>query len=171
MRNSTVWIYELFAKEIGEDKARRYLKQIDYGNADPSTSNGDYWIDGNLAIAAQEQIAFLRKLYHNELPFRVEHQRLVKDLMIVEAGRNWILRAKTGWEGRMGWWVGWVEWPTGPVFFALNIDTPNRMDDLFQKGGNSAGNPSLYRSVAAQPGSQLGRSAIKPRSAGFSTLA
>ena len=34
MRNSTVWIYELFAKEIGEDKARRYLKQIDYGNAD-----------------------------------------------------------------------------------------------------------------------------------------
>ena len=46
MRNSTVWIYELFAKEIGEDKARRYLKQIDYGNADPSTSNGDYWIDG-----------------------------------------------------------------------------------------------------------------------------
>ena len=48
MRNSTVWIYELFAKEIGEDKARRYLKQIDYGNADPSTSNGDYWIDGNL---------------------------------------------------------------------------------------------------------------------------
>ena len=112
--NSTVWIYELFAKEIGEDKARRYLKQIDYGNADPSTSNGDYWIDGNLAIAAQEQIAFLRKLYHNELPFRVEHQRLVKkDLMIVEAGRNWILRAKTGWEGRMGWWVGWVvaDWP------------------------------------------------------------
>ena len=58
-----------------------------------------------------------RKLYHNELPFRVEHQRLVKDLMIVEAGRNWILRAKTGWEGRMGG-QGWVEWPTGPVFFA-----------------------------------------------------
>lgn len=104
-------MYELFAKEIGDDKARRYLKKIDYGNADPSTSNGDYWIEGSLAISAQEQIAFLRKLYRNELPFRVEHQRLVKDLMIVEAGRNWILRAKTGWEGRMGWWVGWVEWP------------------------------------------------------------
>lgn len=148
MRNSTVWIYELFAKEIGEDKARRYLKQIDYGNADPSTSNGDYWIDGNLAIAAQEQIAFLRKLYHNELPFRVEHQRLVKDLMIVEAGRNWILRAKTGWEGRMGWWVGWVEWPTGPVFFALNIDTPNRMDDLFKR---EAIVRAILRSIEALP--------------------
>ena len=92
MRNSTVWIYELFAKEIGEDKARRYLKQIDYGNADPSTSNGDYWIDGNLAIAAQEQIAFSGSSIITRVAFRVEHQRLVKDLMIVEAGRNWILR-------------------------------------------------------------------------------
>ena len=151
------WIYELFAKR-SVNKARRYLKQIDYGNADPSTSNGDYWIDGNLAIAAQEQIAFLRKLYHNELPFRVEHQRLVKDLMIVEAGRNWILRAKTGWEGRMGWWVGWVEWPTGPVFFALNIDAPNRMDDLFKEAIVRA----ILRSIEALPPnrSQLGRSAI-----------
>ena len=58
---------------------------------------------------------------------------MVKYIMITEAGRNWILRAKTGWEGRFGWWVGWVEWPTGPVFFALNIDTPNRTDDLFKR--------------------------------------
>lgn len=148
MRNSTVWVYELFAKEIGDDKARRYLKKIDYGNADPSTSNGDYWIEGSLAISAQEQIAFLRKLYRNELPFRVEHQRLVKDLMIVEAGRNWILRAKTGWDGRIGWWVGWVEWPTGPVFFALNIDTPNRMDDLFKR---EAIVRAILRSIEALP--------------------
>jgi beta-lactamase class D OXA-2 len=63
-------------------------------------------------------------------PFRVEHQRLLKDIMIVEAGRDWILRAKTGWSGRVGWCVGWVEGPTGPVFFALNIDTPKRLDDL-----------------------------------------
>ena len=57
------------------------------------------------------------KLYRNELPFKVEHQRLVKDIMIVEAGRDWILRAKTGWQARVepqiGWWVGWVETPTG----------------------------------------------------------
>jgi beta-lactamase class D len=133
MRNSAVWVYESFADEIGEAKAREYLTQIDYGNADPSTSEGAYWIDGALVISAQEQIYFLQKLYQNELPFRVEHQRLVKDIMIVEAERDWILRAKTGWEGRWGWWVGWVEWPTGPVFFALNIDTPNRLDDLYKR--------------------------------------
>jgi beta-lactamase class D len=133
MRNSAVWVYQRFAKEIGEERARSYLKRIDYGNADLTTAEGDYWIDGNLAISAYEQISFLQRLYRNELPFRVEHQRLVKDILIVETGRDWILRAKTGWEGRMGWRVGWVEWPSGPVFFALNIDTPNRMGDLAKR--------------------------------------
>lgn len=133
MRNSAIWVYQLFAKEIGEDKAHSYLKKINYGNADPTTKSGDYWVDGNLAISAHEQISFLKSLYRNELPFQVEHQRLVKDIMIIEARRDWILRAKTGWDGQIGWWVGWVERPTGPVFFALNIDTPNRIADLHKR--------------------------------------
>lgn len=133
MRNSTIWVYEKFAKEIGQDRARDYLRKLNYGNQDPTTARGNYWVDGNLAVSAYEQISFLKKLYRNELPFRIEHQRLVKDIMIVEAGRDWILRAKTGWEGGMGWWLGWVEWPTGAVFFAFNIDTPNRMEDLHKR--------------------------------------
>jgi len=84
-------------------------------------------------------VTFLRQLYRNELPFRVEHQRLVKGVMIVEAGRDWILRAKTGWQARVepqvGWWVGWVERPEGPVFFALNIDMPHGADDLSKREG------------------------------------
>ena len=119
--------------EIGEERARAYLQEIDYGNADPTTAEGAYWVDGDLAVSAHEQVSFLRRLYRNGLPFKTEHQRLVKDIMIIEAGRNWILRAKTGWEGRMGWWVGWVEWPSGPVFFALSIDTPNRTGDLAKR--------------------------------------
>lgn len=38
------------------------------------------------------------------LPFGVEHQRLVKDVLIVEARRDWILRSKTGWQGRRERW-------------------------------------------------------------------
>lgn len=148
MRNSAVWVYELFAKEIREDRARDYLGKINYGNADPSTKHRDYWIEGNLEISAYEQISFLKRLYRNELPFRIEHQRLVKDILVVEAGRDWILRAKTGWEGRMGWWIGWVEWPTGPVFFALNIDTPNRVSDLQKREAVAR---AILRSIEALP--------------------
>ena len=129
MRYSAVWVFELFAKQIGKQKAREYLRKAQYGNADPSGAE-PYWLEGSLRISPLEQIAFLRRLYRNRLPFKLEHQLLVKDTMINEAGREWILRAKTGWTGKQGWWVGWVEWPNGPVFFALHIDTPKRGEDL-----------------------------------------
>jgi beta-lactamase class D len=133
VRNSAIWVYDIFAGQLGEKKSANYLKTIHYGNEDPSTNQGSYWIDGKLAISAHEQINFLERLYKNQLPFKVEHQLLVKDIMVTEAKREWILRAKTGWQGAHGWWVGWVEWPTGPVFFALNIDTPKRGKDLYKR--------------------------------------
>jgi beta-lactamase class D len=133
MRYSAYWVFQGVARQLGEARERAYLQSIDYGNSDPSGGVDSFWVDGRLATSAVEQIAFLQRLYRNQLPFRVEHQRLVKDVMIVEAGRDWILRAKSGWSGKVGWWVGWIEWPTGPVFFALNIDTPNRMADISKR--------------------------------------
>jgi len=151
MRNSAVWVYELFGAQIGQDKAREYLTSIDYGNADPGGDTSTYWIDGNLQISAQEQIRFLEQLYLNQLPFDEADQRLVKDIMIVEAGREWILRAKTGWQGTFGWWVGWVEWPTGPVFFALNIDTPDKLEDLYKR---EAITRNVLQKIGALPASE-----------------
>lgn len=152
MRNSVVWVYEDIARAIGEERERGYLRQIAYGNADPSGGIERFWLEGALRISAIEQIAFLQRLYRNELPFRVEHQRLVKDVMIVEAGRDWILRAKTGWQARVepqvGWWVGWVERPDGAVFFALNIDMPNQAADLPRREGIAR---EVLRSIGAVP--------------------
>ncbi len=150
MRNSTVWVYERFAQQLGNQKEAAYMTKIGYGNAATGGSK-PFWVEGDLAISATEQIAFLRRLYANKLPFQVSHQRLVKDVMINEAGRDWILRAKTGWSGKIGWWVGWVEsveWPQGPVFFALNIDTPNRLADLAKREDITR---SILRSISALP--------------------
>lgn len=133
MRYSAVWVYQGFAKQLGEAKAHHYLKKTHYGNQNPASEKQPYWVEGELAVSAFEQVKFLQKLYQNALPFSENHQRLVKDIMLLEAKPNWRLRAKTGWQGHYGWWVGWVEWPEGPVFFALNIDTPNRMDDLYKR--------------------------------------
>jgi beta-lactamase class D len=136
MRNSAVWVYQQLARELGEERERHYLSKISYGNADRSGGVDTFWLRGNLRISAEEQVALLQRPYRNELPFRVEHQRLVKDVMIVEAGRNWILRAKAGWQARVqpqvGWWVGWVEWREGPGFFAINIEMPKGAEALPQ---------------------------------------
>jgi len=128
MRYSPVWLYQQFARSIGAEREREYLQRIGYGNATIGGPVDTFWLDGSLQITAHEEVEFLQRLYRNALPFRVEHQRLVKDIIINEAGREWILRAKTGWSARVeekvGWWVGWVERPDGAIFFALNIDMP-----------------------------------------------
>ena len=134
IRQSVVWVYQRFARELGETREREYLKRIDYGNAQPTGGIDQFWLTGGLRISAIEQITFLQKLYRNQLPFRIDHQRLVKDVMINEAQKDYILRAKTGWATDrktvdLGWWVGWVERPDGVVFFALNIDMPNGLKD------------------------------------------
>ncbi len=152
MRNSAVWVYQLIAEQIGEPAERRYLERIGYGNADPSGALVSFWLDGKLAISATEQVAFLRRLYRNELPFQLSDQRLVKDVIVVEAGRDWILRAKTGWGARadpqVGWWVGWVERTEGAVFFALNIEMPNAAADLSKRESIAR---EILRSIQALP--------------------
>ncbi len=139
MRHSALWLYQEFARDIGAEQERKYLQRAAYGNATIGSKVDEFWIDDTLRISALEQVAFLRNLYHNELPFSVADQRLVKALMINEAGLNWVLRAKTGWgvrsSGNLGWWVGWVETPRGAVFFALNIEMPQGGDDAFKRKG------------------------------------
>lgn len=132
LRESTVWVYERFAEQLGEAREAAYLQRIGYGNR-RTDGAAPFWIEGELAISAEQQIAFLRALQREQLPFRGEHQRLLKAALRNAAGPDWSLHAKTGWSGRIGWWVGWVEWPQGPVFFALNIDTPGRLNDLSKR--------------------------------------
>lgn len=154
MRHSTVWVYQGFARAIGAERERAYLAKVGYGNREVGDDIETFWLDGSLAISAVEQVAFLRRLYRNELPFDVAHQRLVKDVMINEAGRDWILRAKTGMAIRkdrpVGWWVGWVETPQGAVFFALNIDVPGGMADAAKR---EAIGRAVLTSIEALPGS------------------
>ena len=133
MRNSVVWVFQDLARRIGAPAERDALARLDYGNRSVGQRIDDFWLDGSLRISAHEQVDFLERLYRNALPYPLADQRLVKDLMLVDAGRDHILRAKTGWFSRhgesIGWWVGWIERPDGPVFFALNIDMPAGIPD------------------------------------------
>lgn len=159
MRHSTVWVYQRFARALGADRERAYLEKLGYGNGAVGDDVESFWLDGSLRVSALEQVEFLRGLYRNELPFAVEHQRLVKDVMVNEAGRDWILRAKTGWQARqdrhLGWWVGWVETPTGAVFFALNIDMPN-------KGADAPKREEIGRTVLRSLGALPAVPAVSP---------
>jgi beta-lactamase class D len=42
-----------------------------------------FWVKGDLAISAFEQVAFLQRLYRNELPFEVTH------VMVNKTSADW----------------------------------------------------------------------------------
>ena len=125
-KSSCVWCYQLFARHIGFETYTNYLKKLHYGNEKTGSNVERFWLDGELRITAHEQIAFLKKLYSNDVPFRQEHIDLLKSIMIDEHGKGYVLRAKTGWAvpkdaEHHGWYVGYVESSKGVYFFATNL--------------------------------------------------
>jgi beta-lactamase class D len=131
LRRSTVWYYQELARRVGSEEMQRQLDRLDYGNRDVSAGIDRFWLGGSLAISADEQVDFLRRLHAGDFGFPEEHLALLREGTLQEegeaAGGPYALYAKTGactigdddpW---VGWWVGWVERPKGPAFFALNL--------------------------------------------------
>ncbi len=123
---SVVWFYQELARCVGNDAYIHHLERIGYGNRMTGSDVSTFWLEGELKITSIEQIAFLKMLYNNQLPYQLEHVNLVKELMIVDETEAYTLRAKTGWttrtEGQHGWYVGYLEVKDKIWFFATNIE-------------------------------------------------
>ena len=128
-KNSCVWCYQEFASKIGVEKYKNYLNELDYGNKTIGDDVTKFWLDESLEISAYGEIKFLKRFYLNDLPFKLEDMNILKEIMIDEKSEDYIIRAKTGWEGKYGWYVGYVETKDDVWFFATNIDTKTK-DDL-----------------------------------------
>lgn len=123
MKHSVVPVFQGFARDIGPERMMDFLEKFQYGNMDISGDIERFWLDGGkLAISAIEQVNFLVKLFKDELPVSRESQWIVKDILVSEATKKYVLRSKTGMASKIGWWVGWVETDDDVYFFACNID-------------------------------------------------
>lgn len=119
---SCVWCYQKFTAQLSKEKYLQYLKSFDYGNAIIGENISEFWIDGSLKISAYEQIEFLKKLYKNNLLAEEKSLLMVKNILIEEENDSYILRAKSGWDGIIGWYVGYVTTKAETYFFAMNGD-------------------------------------------------
>ena len=128
-KSSCVWCYQEFASKIGVEKYKKYLKELNYGNKKIGDDVTRFWLDESLEITTFEQIKFLKRFYTNNLPFKIEDINLLKEIMIDEKNENYTIRAKTGWEWKYGWYVGYVETKDDVWFFSTNIYTKSK-DDL-----------------------------------------
>ena len=134
---SCVWFYQELAKRVGNSKYLFHLDKLHYGNKMTGTDVTTFWLEGDLKISAREQIDFLKRLYKDQLPYKNNHLKILKKIMVVEETPQYVIRAKTGWamgrEHQIGWYVGYIE-TGGPVwFFATNIDITKKSDSAYRK--------------------------------------
>ncbi|WP_034640532.1 class D beta-lactamase [Desulfovibrio inopinatus] len=123
--NSTVWVFQGFARKIGPERMQEYVDRADYGNHNIGGDIDSFWLDGELRISPVQQIPFLKKLYDDALPFSKRNMDIVKQCLEKEHTETTILRGKTGWAQQTGWFVGWLENTGHPWFFATRIDMPS----------------------------------------------
>jgi len=126
---SCVWCYQQMAKKIGLDAYKMYLKRMEYGNQKTGSVVTSFWLEGDLRITALEQVEFLKRLYHETLPFSKSHQQYLKSMMHSETSTGYTLYAKTGWATRTkvphGWFVGFIETSNDVWLFAHNMTMPS----------------------------------------------
>lgn len=131
---SCVPYYQELARRVGEEKMREFVTKFNYGNMDMSSGIDKFWLSGSMEISQSEQVAFLRKLYNEELPVSKRSMDITKNIMLLEDTPGYKLRAKTGWgnvdSNNIGWFVGWVEKDNNVYFFANNIETKDARDNF-----------------------------------------
>jgi beta-lactamase class D len=129
---SCVWCYQTLAGRIGAERYRGHLARAGYGRLQEPFDETAFWLDGSLTISAEEQVAFLRQVIQQTLPYQATSYAGLREVMLMEQGEGFSLRAKTGWAARatpqIGWYVGYVEQPGATWIFAMNIDIRDEAD-------------------------------------------
>lgn len=111
--NSTAHMQTL-VEEIGKSDMYHYLFATQYGNMEMGDSVHNFWNDGNLKISPDEQVGFMKRLYHTQLPqFNERSHRIVRGMMFQEEGETYRMYYKIGqdketYPNRV-WIVGTVE--------------------------------------------------------------
>lgn len=119
---SCVPAYQEIARKVGVEQMRSMVQKFDYGSMDITNENLDlFWLDGQSKITQFEQIKFLRKYYHGELPISDRTEEIAKRMMTTKY-KGLPLLAKTGrsMDG-VSWYVGYIIKNSKAIYFATNL--------------------------------------------------
>ncbi|HLY69303.1 MAG TPA: penicillin-binding transpeptidase domain-containing protein [Puia sp.] len=127
--------YESFfrqmVKQIGPKRIKYWLDKIDYGNKNTSEHENDFWLGGSLKITPEEQLDFIMRFYHEDLPFSKQYFQVVKKIMLDKDSSGCQVYGKRGsykivsQNTYIGWFVGYLETPNDTYFFVNFIQSPN----------------------------------------------
>jgi beta-lactamase class D len=126
IQHSCIWYSQILTEKLGRETLQNYLQLLSYGNQDLSGGLTTAWLSSSLKISPQEQVLFIQKMLHEQLPVSHHAHEMTKShLFINELPNGWKLFGKTGLGQDtnldVGWFVGWVEKEDEYFIFAYNI--------------------------------------------------
>jgi beta-lactamase class D len=126
-RNSVYWYYQELARRVGPLSMQLWLDRFAYGNREIGPAEDSFWLDGDLVISPNEQVAFLRGLVENYFGVAPRTLEVLRELALLESGEDWRLYGKTGTSDvtptrENGWIVGWVERGERLWYYAANME-------------------------------------------------
>lgn len=130
---STAWFYQELVPRIGTQAYRRWLTQLQYGNAAVAPGNTAFWLDGTLTISPVEQVDFLVCLLSSGCGVSSRSLAILDTVALDDEAQGLRLHAKTGSgpqrSGDMdgpfeGWYVGYLRDSNGraTAAFALFVE-------------------------------------------------
>ncbi|STY28316.1 beta-lactamase AmpS [Legionella wadsworthii] len=164
MRDSCVWYSQVLTQQLGMKRFKNYVDLFQYGNKDISGDKGQNnglthsWLSSSLAISPTEQIKFLQKIIHKQLPISEKAFKMTKDILYIqELAGGWKLYGKTG-TGQLltkdkskklpvqhGWFVGWIEKNGRMITFVNHIaDSKEKTTFASFRAKNDALNQLFY---------------------------
>lgn len=128
IKYSVVPYFQTVAQRVGEKRMKEYLKKLEYGNSKIGQQLDRFWLNGALKVSGYEQLDFMEKLYLSRLPFSKRSMKLVREMLIQEKNKDFLLSGKTGSDmssGKrvLGWFVGYVKGQKDEFVFVTNISS------------------------------------------------
>jgi len=131
MSRSVVWFSQKLTPQLGMDRIKKYLAGFQYGNQDMSGGITKAWLQASLLISPDEQLAFWKRFWREDLPVSKHAFAMTKKITYVDTSpAGWILHGKTGSgailgpDGRpmggMGWFAGHVSKGDREYVFVTN---------------------------------------------------
>ena len=131
IKNSVVWFYQELARRVGGERMQLWVDSVSYGNQQIGKNMDDFWLVGDLRISPLQQVEFLKKFVTEDLPFREDIIKTVKEILIEDKTDAYVFRAKTGWATfgiPVGWYIGYIEINEDAYIFVNNIEIRDSAD-------------------------------------------
>lgn len=132
-QTSCIWYFHQIINSVGEEKVKKELSELKYGNCDVSEWEGSminpykelngFWLGSSLKISPYEQVKVLSKIFEGESFYDSESVEILKKVMLIEDNKEKKIYGKTGSSSNgEAWFIGFTEKEQQREYFAIYLN-------------------------------------------------